>query len=59
MAQVRRLAAGESTGYGRPFVATEETWIAISVGYADGFRRDLTGTDLLVAGELCRVVGAV
>ena len=29
------------------------------VGYADGFRRDLTGTDVLVAGERRRVVGTV
>ena len=60
VAQVRRLGPGESTGYGRVFVAQEESWIAIvPVGYADGFRRDLTGTSVLVAGERCRVVGAV
>jgi alanine racemase len=29
------------------------------VGYADGFRRDLTGTKVLVAEELRPVVGAV
>ena len=29
------------------------------VGYADGFRRDMTGTEILVAGERARVVGAV
>ena len=28
-------------------------------GYADGFRRDLTGTEVLVAGERRRVVGTV
>ena len=39
---------GESTGYGRRFVAERETWIGIvPVGYADGFRRDLTGTEVL------------
>jgi alanine racemase len=60
VAQVRRLAPGESTGYDRLFVAAEETWIAIvPIGYADGFRRDLTGTALLVAGSLSPVVGAV
>src|SRR4051812_43304455 len=46
LAQVKRLAPGESTGYGRRFVADRETWIGIvPVGYADGFRRDLTGTN--------------
>jgi alanine racemase len=60
LALVRRLAPGESTGYGRRFVAERETWIGIvPVGYADGFRRDLTGTHVVVGGERRRVVGAV
>jgi alanine racemase len=54
------LHAGESTGYGRRFVAEQDTWIGIvPVGYADGFRRDLTGTEVLVDGERRRVIGAV
>ncbi len=58
--QIKRLAPGESTGYGRRFVATGETWIGIvPVGYADGFRRDMTGTHVLVEGERRRVVGTV
>src|SRR4029450_4361177 len=57
-AQVKRLATGESTGSGRRFVAREETWIGIvPVGYADGFRRDMTGTDVIVDGERRRVGG--
>jgi alanine racemase len=49
-----------STGYGRRFVAERPAWIGIvPVGYADGFRRDLTGTEVRVAGEPRRVVGAV
>ena len=60
VAQVRRLGPGESTGYGRVFIAQEETWVAIvPVGYADGFRRDLAGTHVLVDGVRSRVVGAV
>jgi alanine racemase len=60
LAQVRRLEARESTGYGRRFVAERPTWIGIvPVGYADGFRRDLTGTEIRVAGERRRVVGTV
>jgi alanine racemase len=60
LAQCRLLRAGESTGYGRRFVAERETWIGIvPVGYADGFRRDLTGTQVRVAGELRPVVGTV
>ena len=60
VAQARLLRAGESTGYGRLYVAERDTWIGIvPVGYADGFRRDLTGTYVRVAGELRRVVGTV
>jgi alanine racemase len=60
LALVKRLAPGESTGYGRKFVAERETWIGIvPVGYADGIGRDLTGTNVLVDGEPRRVVGAV
>ena len=60
LAQVRLLRPGESTGYGRRFVAERPTWIGIvPVGYADGFRRDMTGTELLVDGEPRRTVGTV
>ena len=60
LAQVRLLQPGDSTGYGRRFVAERPTWIGIvPVGYADGFRRDLTGTEVRVGGELRRVVGTV
>jgi alanine racemase len=60
LAQVRRLEPGQSTGYGRAFVAEQPTWVGIvPVGYGDGFRRDLTGTQVGVAGELRRVVGTI
>jgi alanine racemase len=60
LALVKLLRPGESTGYGRKFVAEGETWIGqVPVGYADGFRRDLTGTRVLVGDEHCSVVGAV
>jgi alanine racemase len=60
LAQVRQLQPGESTGYGRRFVAEQPTWIGIvPVGYADGFRRDMTGTDVLVDGEPHRAIGTV
>ena len=60
VALVKRLAPGESTGYGRRFVADEPTWVGIvPVGYADGFRRDMTGTEVAVAGTRCRVVGTI
>jgi alanine racemase len=60
LALVKRLTPGESTGYRRAYVASREVWIGIvPVGYADGFRRDLTGTRVLVDGEPRPVVGVV
>jgi alanine racemase len=60
LAQVKQLQPGQSTGYGRRFVAQQPTWIGlIPVGYGDGFRRDLTGTEVRVGGELRTVVGTV
>ena len=60
LAQVRLVQPGDSTGYGRCWIAEEPTWIGIvPVGYADGFRRDLTGTEVRVGGAPRRVVGTI
>jgi alanine racemase len=60
LARVLQLEPGEGTGYGRTYIAPDATWIGIvPVGYADGFRRDLEGTEVLVGGERCRAVGTV
>jgi alanine racemase len=60
LAAVKLLAPGASTGYRRAFVAAQPTWIGIvPVGYADGFRRDMSGTEVLVEAERRRVVGVV
>ena len=60
VALAKTLAPGESTGYGRRFTAERATPIGIvPVGYADGFRRGLTGTEVFVGGARRRVVGTV
>ena len=60
LAQVKQLRAGESTGYGRRFVAEDDTWIGVvPVGYADGFRRDMAGTEVVVGERRCQVVGTI
>ena len=60
LARVKLLEVGESTGYGRRFVADRPTWIGIvPVGYADGFRRDLTGASIRVGDDPGTVVGAI
>jgi alanine racemase len=60
LAQVKLLRAGHSTGYGRRYIAERDTWIGIvPIGYADGFSRALTGTQVRVAGELRPVIGTI
>lgn len=60
VALVKTLGPAESTGYGRRFVASKPTRIGIvPVGYADGFRRNMSGTEVVVAGERAPVVGTV
>jgi alanine racemase len=60
VAQAKFLGPGGSTGYGRRFVAERETRIGlVPVGYGDGFRRGLTGTQVLVGGSRRAVLGTV
>jgi alanine racemase len=61
VAEVKLLAAGESAGYGRRFVASEPTWMGlVPAGYADGVPRILSGrADVLVRGRRRRVAATV
>lgn len=61
VSQVKDLPAGGSVGYGRRFIASEDTRIAtVPIGYADGVRRALSGqTDVLVGGRRVPLVGNV
>ncbi len=61
VAAVKRAAPGESAGYGRRFIATEETWLAtIPIGYGDGIDRGLTNNcDVLIGGRRHALVGTV
>ena len=61
VADVKLLQPGESTGYGRRFVASEPTWVGlVPAGYADGVPRILSGrADVLVGGVRRRVAATV
>ncbi len=61
VASVRDVAAGESVGYGRRFVATAQTRMAtVPIGYGDGWRRVLTNNcDVLIAGRRYAQCGTV
>ena len=61
VAAVKRAAPGDSAGYGRRFIASEETWLAtVPIGYGDGVRRALTNNcQVLIGGRRYPLVGTV
>ncbi|MHB8491165.1 MAG: alanine racemase [Solirubrobacteraceae bacterium] len=61
LADVKLCRTGDSTGYGRRFIAQRDTWLGmVAVGYGDGFRRGLSGNaEVLVEGRRHPVVGTV
>ena len=61
VATVKPCAAGQSTGYGRRWIAGRDTLLAtVPIGYGDGWRRGLTNNgEALVRGRRHPVVGAV
>jgi alanine racemase len=60
-AAVKPIAAGQSAGYGRRFVADAPGWLAtVPIGYGDGWRRGLTNAaEVLAAGRRFAQVGTV
>jgi len=61
LAGVREVGPGDSVGYGRTWIADEDTRIGVvPVGYADGVRRALGNIgEVLVAGRRCPIVGRI
>jgi alanine racemase len=61
VAEVKLCGAGESAGYGRQFVAEQDTCIGVlPVGYGDGWRRGLSNNaDVLIGGHRYPLVGTV
>jgi alanine racemase len=61
VAAVKPIAAGESTGYGRRFIASHDTNIAtLPIGYADGVPRALANNcDVLIGGRRYPLCGMV
>jgi alanine racemase len=59
VAEVKRCEAGESTGYGRCFIAVGDTHLAVlPTGYGDGWRRSLSNNgEVLIGGRRRPLVG--
>ncbi len=61
VAEVKLCEAGESSGYGRRFVAEQDTHLGVlPIGYGDGWRRGLSNNaDVLIGGRRFPLVGTV
>src|SRR5258707_789649 len=61
VADVKPCRAGESAGYGRRFIAEQDTVIGVlPVGYGDGWRRGLSNNcDVLIGGARHPLVGTI
>ncbi len=59
--QIRDIAAGETIGYGATYtVPAPAKYATVSVGYADGYLRSLTGGGVVVInGQRCALAGRV
>ena len=58
---LKKVTKGTSIGYGRTWIAPEDTWIAtLPVGYADGFNRLFSNNGrVLIKGHSYPIVGRV
>ena len=61
IAQIKKIPAGHTVGYGLSYMTYEPTKIAvIPVGYSDGYDRGLSNTgEVLVHGKKCKILGRV
>jgi len=54
------IAEGETVGYGRTFAAQRPTTLGVvSVGYADGYRRNYQGLTVLCGGKRVPIIGRI
>jgi alanine racemase len=61
VADVKRMSAGDTAGYGRTWAAERDTAVAVlPIGYGDGYRRGLSNNaDVILRGRRYPVVGTV
>ncbi len=59
--QIQTIVPGESVGYNRRFIAARETDVAtVPVGYADGYRRSLSGVArVIIRDRFVDVLGTI
>lgn len=57
---VKKMGPDAAIGYGATYHTGSEEWIGtVPIGYADGWLRTLSGSDLLIEGRRCPIVGRI
>ena len=59
---IKEIEKGEAVSYGRKYIAEEKETIAtLSIGYADGYPRNLSGknTKVLINDQECEIIGRI
>lgn len=57
---VKKVSKGESVSYGRTFIAEQDTIVAtVPIGYADGIRRAMNNSEVVVNGKKAKIIGRV
>lgn len=60
LTHVKQVEVGATVGYGATYTTKEPEIIGtVSIGYADGWTRNMQGSQVLVNGERCPIVGRV
>ncbi len=57
---IKRVKKGESISYSRKYIAQKDSIIAtIPIGYADGFRRSLFDSNVIINSKKVKIVGTI
>lgn len=60
LTHVKKVKAGSAIGYGATYRTENDEWIGtVPIGYADGWLRALSGSDILIGGIRCPIVGRI
>ncbi|GBG96231.1 alanine racemase [Lactococcus termiticola] len=60
LTHVSKIPKGETVGYGATYELAEDSYVGtVSIGYADGWTRDMQGFYVLVNGKKAEIIGRV
>ena len=60
LSHVKRLKKGSPVSYGATYWTEEDEWIGtVPIGYADGYRRGLQDSEVLIEGKRSKIVGRI